>query len=55
MRSITIQVGEEDLKDLEKIFENESSFKPQVREDFLIVAILKQVLKNSQNESNSSH
>lgn len=55
MKSVTIQVGDDDIKSLKDIFKNEASFKPQAPQDYLIINILKQVIHNSdfQNESGS--
>lgn len=53
MRSITINIGEDDLRDLKEIFKNEANFQPQVRQDHLIIAILKQVLESSKSQDES--
>lgn len=50
MKHVTIKIGDEDIKDLKEIFKNESEFKPQVRQDMLIVEILRQVLNNPKTE-----
>jgi hypothetical protein len=50
MKLVTIKVGDEDIKDLKEIFKNEADFKPQVRQDMLIVEILRQVLNNPKTE-----
>jgi hypothetical protein len=50
MKLVTIKIGDEDIKDLKEIFKNESDFKPQVRQDMLIVEILRQVLNNPKTE-----
>jgi len=50
MKQVTINIGDEDIKDLKEIFKNESEFKPQVRQDILIVEILRQVLNNPKIE-----
>ena len=50
MKHVTIKIGDEDIKDLKEIFKNESDFKPQVRQDMLIVEILRQVLNNPKTE-----
>lgn len=42
----TIRIGELDIKTLQGIFENESDFKPQSREDRLIIEVMRQVLNN---------
>jgi len=46
MNSVTIKVGDEDLKLLEEIFKNEEDFKPQVKQDYLLIGIMRQVLDN---------
>lgn len=50
MKSVTIKIGDDDLKNLTNIFKNEASFKPMTTEDLLIIQILKQVLDNPKNE-----
>lgn len=55
MRSVTINIGEDDLKDLQQIFKNESNFQPQAREDYLIVSILKQILENAKQANTDSN
>ena len=50
MKNVTITIGDDDLKDLKEIFKNESSFQPQIHQDFLIIGILKQVLNNPKTE-----
>lgn len=50
MKQVTIKIGDEDIKDLNEIFKNESDFKPQVRQDMLIVEILRQVVNNPKTE-----
>ena len=44
MKEVTIEIGEKDIEDLKTIFENESSFEPQVHQDRLIISILREVL-----------
>jgi hypothetical protein len=51
VKHVTITIGDTDIEDLKKIFENESSFRPQMREDFLIIEILRQVLYNPKTET----
>lgn len=46
MKSVTVNVSDEDIKDLQEIFDNEPNFQPRARQDYLIIAILKQVLDN---------
>ena len=55
MRSVTINIGEDDLKDLQQIFKNESNFQPQAREDYLIVSILKQILEKAKQANTDSN
>jgi hypothetical protein len=50
MKLVTIKIGDEDIKDLNEIFKKEADFKPQVRQDMLIVEILRQVLNNPKTE-----
>jgi hypothetical protein len=50
MKSVTIKIGEDDLKDLQQMFKKEADFNPKVREDFLIISVLKQVLDNPKTE-----
>jgi hypothetical protein len=42
----TVRIGELDIKTLQGIFANESDFKPQSREDRLLIEIMRQVLNN---------
>jgi len=61
MKTVTINIGDDDINDLQNIFKNEANFKPLTKEDKLIINILQQVLNNpktitiesSLNESNS--
>ncbi len=46
MKSVTIKIGDYDLKTLDKIFENEQEFKPTDPRDELLIAIMKQVRDN---------
>ena len=50
MKQVTINIGDEDLKDIADIFKNEADFKPQARQDLLIIEILRQVLNNPKTE-----
>ena len=50
MKNVTIKIGDNDLEVLKDIFKNESDFKPQAKQDRLIIEILKQVLNNPKNE-----
>ena len=46
MKHVTIKIGDEDINDLKEIFKNEADFKPQAKQDVLIIEILRQVLNN---------
>jgi len=46
MKTVTIKIGDYDLLQIEKIFENEADFQPRDPRDELIVAILRQVRDN---------
>jgi|TARA_B100002019_G_scaffold192267_1_gene166293 hypothetical protein len=46
MKSVTIKVGDYDLLQINKIFENESDFQPRDPRDELLVEILRQVKDN---------
>lgn len=46
MKSVTIKVGDYDLLQIDKIFENESDFQPRDPRDELLVEILRQVKDN---------
>ena len=46
MKSVTIKIGDYDVEVLEKIFANETDFKPRDPRDELIVEIMRQVLEN---------
>ena len=50
MKTVTITIGDDDLKDLSEIIVNEAEFKPQTKQDRMIVEILRQVLKNPKTE-----
>lgn len=50
MKTVTINIGDDDIIDLENIFKNEVNFKPLTKEDRLIINILDQVLKNPKKE-----
>ena len=54
MKQVTINIGDEDLKDIADIFKNEADFKPQARQDLLIIEILRQVLNNPKMEMNAT-
>ncbi len=44
MKSITLNISEDQYNDLKKIFSNEPDFKPMTHEDYLIVNILRSVI-----------
>ena len=46
MKTVTIKIGDYDLVQIEKIFENEADFKTRDPRDELIVEILRQVRDN---------
>ena len=46
MKSVTIKLGDYDIKTIEDIFDKEPDFKAQDTRDELIVAILRQVKDN---------
>ena len=46
MKSVTIKIGDYDLLQINKIFENESDFQPRDPRDELLVEILRQVRDN---------
>lgn len=46
MKSVTIKIGDYDLLQIDKIFENESDFQPRDPRDELLVEILRQVKDN---------
>ena len=50
MKSVTIKIGDYDVEVLEKIFANESDFKPRDPRDELIVEIMRQVVENPKIE-----
>jgi len=50
MKHVTINIGDDDLKDIAEIFDKEADFKPQARQDHLIIGILRQVLNNPKTE-----
>lgn len=50
MKTVTIKIGETDLRDLAEIFKNEAEFKPQAPQDHLIISILRQVLDNPKTD-----
>lgn len=52
MKQVTINVGDDDIKDIEEIFKNEPDFKPQARQDYLIIQILRQIKDNPKTEIN---
>lgn len=44
MKSITLNVSDNQYQDLKKIFSNEPDFKPMTHEDYLIVNVLRSVI-----------
>lgn len=50
MKEVTIKIGDSDLKDLEKIFENEKDFNPVAPQDFLLIALMKQIINNPKTD-----
>ena len=50
MKSVTIKIGDYDVEVLEKIFANESAFKPRDPRDELLVEIMRQVVENPKIE-----
>jgi hypothetical protein len=52
MKEVTIQIGEDDIQVLEEIFKNESNFEPVVKQDRVIVAVLREVLNKSKSAEN---
>ena len=53
MKSVTIKIGDYDVEVLEKIFANESDFKPRDPRDELLVEIMRQVVENPKVELGS--
>ena len=53
MKQVTIKIGDKDLEDLSEIFKNEADFKPQAKQDLLIIEILRQVLNNPKVDINN--
>lgn len=54
MKQVTINIGDDDLKEIANIFKNEADFKPQAKQDYLIVEVLRQVLNNPKMEVNNT-
>lgn len=54
MKQVTINIGDDDLKEIADIFKNEPDFKPQVKQDYLIIEVLRQVLNNPKMEVNNT-
>jgi hypothetical protein len=46
MNTVTIRIGDDDLKVIDRIFENESAFDPRTQEDRVLIEVMKQVQKN---------
>lgn len=51
MRTVEIQIGDSDIETLKSIFKNEPDFKPQSNEDRLIIALMRQILDNAENNN----
>lgn len=49
MRTVNISIGDSDVQTLRDIFKNEPDFKPQSKEDRLIIAILQQIVDNTRD------
>ena len=43
MNTVTIRIGDDDLKVIDRIFENESAFDPRTQEDRVLIEVMKQV------------
>jgi len=54
MKQVTINIGDDDLKEIANIFKNEPDFKPQAKQDYLIIEVLRQVLNNPKMEVNKT-
>tara|TARA_R100000005_G_C4896909_1_gene140942 strand:+ start:173 stop:346 length:174 start_codon:yes stop_codon:yes gene_type:complete len=50
MNTVTIRIGDDDLKLINKIFDNEADFKPQTEEDKVLIEIMRQVKNNPKVE-----
>lgn len=46
MKTVTIKIGDYDLLQIEKIFENEADFQPRDPRDELLIEIMRQVRDN---------
>jgi hypothetical protein len=46
MNTVTIRIGDDDLKVIDRIFENESAFDPRTHEDRVLIEVMKQVQNN---------
>ena len=46
MKAVTIKIGDYDLIQIEKIFENEKDFQPRDPRDELLIEIMRQVRDN---------
>lgn len=51
MKLVTIRIGDDDIRDIERIFENEAEFNPMTREDVLLIEIIRQVKDNPKVEA----
>lgn len=47
MHTVTIQLSNEHLEMIKKLFQNEPNFQPQTSEDYVLVEILRQIAENS--------
>ena len=50
MKTVTIRIGDDDLKLINRIFDNEADFKPQTEEDKVLIEIMRQVKNNPKVE-----
>ena len=46
MNTVTIRIGDDDLKVIDEIFKNEADFQPRTHEDKIIIEVMKQVKNN---------
>jgi len=46
MNTVTIRIGDDDLKLIDEIFKNEADFQPRTHEDQVIIEVMKQVKNN---------
>ena len=50
MNTVTIRIGDDDLKLINKICDNEAAFNPQTEEDKVLIEIMRQVKNNPKVE-----